>query len=78
MESEKITLAVSQIPSLGNEINEIRSKTANLVTTLIIPNELLLRESVPDSDNLRAEIINKVKQEGLWAPHLPEEYGGWA
>lgn len=76
MESEKITLAVSQIPSLGNEINEIRSKTANLVTTLIIPNELLLRESVPDSDNLRAEIINKVKQEGLWAPHLPEEYGG--
>ncbi len=76
MEPGKITLAVSQIPSLGNAINEIRSKTANLVTTLIIPNELLLRESVPDSDNLRAEIINKVKQEGLWAPHLPEEYGG--
>ena len=25
---------------------------------------------------LRAEIKDKVKQAGLWAPHLPKEYGG--
>ena len=25
---------------------------------------------------LRAEIKEKVKQAGLWAPHLPKEYGG--
>ncbi len=76
MDPETVTLSVSPVLGLGDEINEIRSKTAELVSKLIIPNEHHLREDVSNSQSLRQEIITNVKQKGLWAPHLPKEYGG--
>ncbi len=76
---------VQAIASLPDRINEIRLLTAEIVNREILPNENLLwrwhRDGVDDNERrkareLREEIKLKVKQAGLWAPHMPEEYGG--
>ncbi len=77
---------VEAIPSLPDKINQIRLLTAEIVNKEILPNEQRLwriRRDGPVTDEERAEsrtlrhaIQDKVKQAGLWAPHLPEEYGG--
>jgi acyl-CoA dehydrogenase len=76
---------VQPIPTLSDRINQIRHLTAEIVNREILPNENRIwawrREGVTDGDRqqareLRADIRAKVKQAGLWAPHLPEEYGG--
>jgi acyl-CoA dehydrogenase len=77
---------VQPIPTLCDRINQIRMLTAEIVNREILPNERRLwawrRDgSVAESERhkareLRHEIQAKVKQAGLWAPHLPEEYGG--
>jgi len=78
---------VQTIPGVPDRINEIRILTAEIVNREILPHENDLwrwrREdgSYDDRDRdrareLRHEIQAKVKQAGLWAPHLPEEYGG--
>ena len=76
MEPDAITLAVADDPALGAEINDIRCRTAAIVTEDVIPNEGALRRDGPDAEALRAGIRERVKAEGLWAPHLPREYGG--
>jgi len=76
---------VQAIASLPDRINEIRLLTAEIVNREILPNENTLwrwyRDGVSEDERrkareLREEIKLKVKQAGLWAPHLPEEYGG--
>jgi acyl-CoA dehydrogenase len=77
---------VQAISTLSDRINQIRLLTAEIVNREILPNEHRLwvvgRDGqVADSDRkiareLRSDIQAKVKQAGLWAPHLPEEYGG--
>jgi acyl-CoA dehydrogenase len=77
---------VKPIPALDERINEIRTLTADIVNKEILPNESILwanrREArfqesdVNEGRHLREEIKNKVRQAGLWAPHLPPEYGG--
>jgi acyl-CoA dehydrogenase len=42
----------------------------------IIPNEHFLRQSDARGVQEWARLINLVKSKGLWAPHLPQEYGG--
>jgi len=70
-------MQVAPVTGLGDEINEIRLRTAEIVTKEIIPNENALRYGSPDKRReLFQGIQAKVKQAGLWAPHLPEEYGG--
>lgn len=72
------------IPTLDERINDIRMRTAEIVNELILPNERRLWRSAKDEGwsehtetlELRAEIKERVKQAGLWAPHLPKEYGG--
>ena len=81
-----MAMNVQPIPTMSERINEIRGLTATIVNKEILPNENLLWASrtnpnFTDSDRaavkeLRADIKNKVKQAGLWAPHLPTEYGG--
>ena len=70
-------MQVAPVTGLGDEINQIRLSTAEIVTKEIIPNENALRYSSPEK---RRELVlgiqKKVRQAGLWAPHLPEEYGG--
>ena len=77
---------VKPIPTLSERINEIRNSTAEIVNKEILPNENQLwawrtNGSLTDSDrreahDLRENIKATVKEAGLWAPHLPPEYGG--
>jgi acyl-CoA dehydrogenase len=78
---------VQPIPTLSERVNQIRILTAEIVNREILPNENRLWAwrrsdgSVSESDRqaareLRHQIQTVVKQAGLWAPHLPEEYGG--
>jgi acyl-CoA dehydrogenase len=77
------------IATLDERINDIRMRTAEIVNEDILPNEALLwGRDVPTGEDheswshtterleLRAAIKERVKQAGLWAPHLPQEYGG--
>ena len=76
---------VQSIASLPDRINEIRLLTAKIVNEEILPNENKLwrwrrgggtEKEKAEAERLREDIRAKVKQAGLWAPHLPEEYGG--
>jgi len=76
---------VKPIPTLNPRINEIRGLTAKIVNHDILPNEKKLwagwrdnstEEERRSSRELRESIKQKVKKAGLWAPHLPPEYGG--
>ncbi|MGI8751087.1 MAG: acyl-CoA dehydrogenase family protein [Acidimicrobiales bacterium] len=84
--SETVAMNVNPVPTLDERINDIRLRTASIVNSWILPNESLLwgyrRSAEPDESarkrslELRHEIKNEVKKAGLWAPHLPTEYGG--
>jgi acyl-CoA dehydrogenase len=77
---------VQPIPGVSERVNEVRHLTAQIVNKEILPNENTLwawqtdgryqESDVNQARHLREEIKAKVKQAGLWAPHLPEEYGG--
>jgi acyl-CoA dehydrogenase len=81
---------VTPIAGLSDKINDVRRRTAELVNTEILPNEAVLWRSsrgaghVDDervderreSIELRESVKAKVAEAGLWAPHLPAEYGG--
>ena len=77
---------VKPVPTLDERINDIRMRTAEIVNQWILPNEARLwgyrrRNEVSDHERreslaLREEIKEAVWKAGLWAPHLPKEYGG--
>jgi acyl-CoA dehydrogenase len=77
---------VHPIPALDDRINDIRMRTAAIVNEWILPNEATLwslgrNGETTDHDRraavqLREEIKEVVWKAGLWAPHLPQEYGG--
>lgn len=76
---------VNPIPTLDPRINEIRALTARIVNKEILPQERVLgagwREDAGESERAAARdaashIKETVKKAGLWAPHLPPEYGG--
>jgi acyl-CoA dehydrogenase len=81
-----MAMNVQPIATLSERVNEIRGLTAAIVNNEILPNENMLwaartNKSVTERDlaeikDLRAGIKEKVRQAGLWAPHLPVEYGG--
>ncbi len=68
-------MQISPIPTLDDETNQIRQMTAKIVAEDVIPQEHLLRRG--ENAQLWGDLVRKVKESGLWAPHLPEEYGGW-
>jgi acyl-CoA dehydrogenase len=77
---------VKPVPTLDERINDIRMRTAEIVNEDILPNERRLWPSregreLPERDRseaheLRAQVQERVRKAGLWAPHLPTEYGG--
>ncbi len=82
-----MAMNIQPIPTLDSEVNDIRMATAEIVNNDIVPNEKRLWGWLADSANatnevkaeateLRHEIQNKVKNADLWAPHLPQEFGG--
>jgi len=81
-----MAMNVQPIPNVSDRINEIRMLTAEIVNKEILPYENALfgwrRDGTfGEADRERAREIRerireRVKEAGLWAPHLPEEYGG--
>jgi acyl-CoA dehydrogenase len=81
-----MAMNVNPIATLNDRINEIRMLTARIVNREILPREreLWAWRSDGSADEaargraraLREEVQEKVKRAGLWAPHLPPEYGG--
>jgi acyl-CoA dehydrogenase len=69
-------MQIAPIPTLDDETNQIRQMTADIVANQIIPNEHFLRQRDARGLEEWARLVDLVKQAGLWAPHLPEEYGG--
>ncbi|HEY2735663.1 MAG TPA: acyl-CoA dehydrogenase family protein [Polyangiales bacterium] len=78
---------VRPIPTLEPRINEIRLATAEIINRDILPNENTIWAAYRKGDSiseqekldaraLRRDIQAKVRKAGLWAPHLPKEYGG--
>ncbi|HZU81229.1 MAG TPA: acyl-CoA dehydrogenase family protein [Acidimicrobiales bacterium] len=77
---------VSPVPTLDDRVNDIRMRTARIVNEDILPFETELWPgrhggAVSDAERRRAherrnDVKEKVWKEGLWAPHLPAEYGG--
>ena len=82
-----MAMNVRPVTALDSEVNDIRMATAEIVNEQILPNEHALWGWMSDSANapnkvkdeakaLRLGIQDNVKQAGLWAPHLPKEFGG--
>ena len=81
-----MSMNVQPIPTLDDRINEIRLLTAKIVNHEILPHEREIWAGLRDgastdserqrSRERRQKIRDAVKQAGLWAPHLPPEYGG--
>ncbi len=83
-------ISVSPIAGLDPAINDLRARAARLVNEAILPYEDELwrdpREAEISDDERarrrrasrarREEIRAAVAEAGLWAPHLPAEYGG--
>ena len=78
---------VQPIPTASERVNEVRALTAEIVNREILPNENLIWAEARGGSRLtdgdrelarktREAIKTKVRQAGLWAPHLPAEYGG--
>ena len=77
---------VQPIVGVSDRVNEVRALTARIVNQEIRPNENLLWSrymnahltpaDIEQARELREHIKGVVKQAGLWAPHLPVEYGG--
>ena len=82
-----MAMNVRPVPTLDNEVNDIRLATAEIVNESILPVEHRLwgritgegrasSETAEDARTLSHEIQDRVKRANLWAPHLPEEFGG--
>lgn len=75
---------VQPVSELNQEVNDIRLATAEIINLDVLPVESLLwgwaaegdRVDYERSKDMRDEIQEKVKAKGLWAPHLPKEFGG--
>ena len=81
-----MAMNVKPVPTLYERINDIRMRTAEIVNEHILPNEGRLwprREGAElperqrrEAHELREDVKRRVWEAGLWAPHLPTEYGG--
>ena len=85
-----MAINVTPIPGLDPAINDIRRRTADFINAEILPYEDELwhsrRGAEPNEEaresgrrhgiERREKVKAKVAEAGLWAPHLPAEYGG--
>ena len=57
-------MQIAPIPTLSDEINDIRLRTADIVANRIIPNEGTIYAGGDKSKKLRKEINEEVKKQG--------------
>jgi acyl-CoA dehydrogenase len=76
---------VTAVPTLPDHVNDVRLRTAAIVNDEILPHESVLwprgRLALSEAEraashDARERVRGVVKAAGLWAPHLPKEYGG--
>jgi acyl-CoA dehydrogenase len=77
---------VNPVPGLDERVNDIRLRTARIINEEILPIEDRLwrgrwsseanEADLDEGRRLREQVKEKVRAAGLWAPHLPQEYGG--
>jgi acyl-CoA dehydrogenase len=84
---DTLQLNVNPVPTLDEQTNVIRMRTAEIINEYVLPYERELWQGSghggeqPDkvAAERRDDVRRRVKEGGLWAPHLPAEYGGaWA
>ena len=63
--------------TLTPELSDLRGQVRNFVNERVLPNEkaIILEDRDKKYDTLHA-LQKEVRARGLWAPHLPPEYGG--
>ncbi|MDL1897163.1 acyl-CoA dehydrogenase [Anaerolineae bacterium CFX7] len=62
--------------SFSAELLDLKERTRQFIDEIIIPAEPRLPQDVSDWVELRGELQDAAKQAGLFAPHIPKEYGG--
>lgn len=62
--------------ALSPELVEFQERTRKFVDHIVIPAEARLPHDVTDWVELRGELQSAAKEAGLFAPHIPVEYGG--
>ncbi|HEV3327826.1 MAG TPA: acyl-CoA dehydrogenase family protein [Acidimicrobiales bacterium] len=77
---------VTAVPTLPDHVNDVRLRTAAIVNDAILPHEselwprgrgaMLSEDGRAKAHEAREAVRQKVRDAGLWAPHLPKEYGG--
>ncbi|HET9731232.1 MAG TPA: acyl-CoA dehydrogenase family protein [Acidimicrobiales bacterium] len=79
-----MAINVKPVATLDDRINDIRTRTAEIINQEILPHEAEIwnfrrngnAEGRDAARALREKVKQRVKDAGLWAPHLPQEYGG--
>ena len=79
-------ITVTPIDNLDPSINDVRLRTAAIINDEILPREgelwpqrhgdAISEEARAAANAAREDVKAKVRAAGLWAPHLPQEYGG--
>jgi acyl-CoA dehydrogenase len=79
-------ITVTPIDNLDPSINDVRMRTAAIINDEILPREgelwpqrhgdAVSEEARAAAKAAREDVKAKVRAAGLWAPHLPQEYGG--
>jgi acyl-CoA dehydrogenase len=59
-----------------DEVLELRARVRAFMDEHVYPNEPVLNREDEETDALVARLRELVKEQGLWAPHLPPEAGG--
>lgn len=62
--------------SFSPQLLDLKERTRKFIDEIVIPAEPRLPQDVSDWVELRGELQDAAKQAGLFAPHIPREYGG--
>lgn len=62
--------------SVSPELEAVQQRTTAFMEEFVYPNERLMVEDEGLPAELERELQQRVKDEGLWAPNLPVEWGG--
>ncbi len=62
--------------SVPPELESVRQKISEFMIQHVYPNEHRIVEDEGLPQDLERDLQQRVKAEGLWAPHLPREWGG--
>ena len=62
--------------SLSPELINLKERTRKFVNEIVIPAEPRVPQDIEDWRDLRDELQDAARDAGLFAPHIPQEYGG--